>query len=151
MDNEAVTAKSLLHTYMINDGTFAKNYKEVINDFSSWEQREYASKQVLLPENMGEYLGIGETSFCHEVYTILHNKDGRGKKHTIITIVKETKPSNVITVLRQLPEENRLKVSDNNGLVEQYGSHSKGSGQSSYACQRGNQGRMTYKMQEADA
>jgi len=97
---------------MINDGTFAKNYKEVINDFSSWEQREYASKQVLLPENMGEHLGIGETSFCHEVYTILHNKDGHGKKHTIITIVKETKPSNVITVLRQLPEENRLKVSD---------------------------------------
>lgn len=112
MDNEAVTAKSLLHTYMINDGTFAKNYKEVINDFSSWEQREYASKQVLLPENMGEHLGIGETSFCHEVYTILHNKDRHGKKHTIITIVKETKPSNVITVLRQLPEENRLKVSD---------------------------------------
>ena len=61
---------------------------------------------------MGEHLGIDETSFCHEVYTILHNKDGRGKKHTIITIVKETKPSNVITVLRQLPEEDRLKVSD---------------------------------------
>ena len=100
MDNEAVTAKSLSHTYMINDGTFAKNYKEVINDFSSWEQREHASKQVLLPENMGEHLGIGETSFCHEVYTILHNKDRHGKKHTIITIVKETKPSNVIIVLK---------------------------------------------------
>ena len=57
-------------------------------------------------------MGIDETSFCHEVYTILHNKDGHGKKHTIITIVKETKPANVITVLRQLPEENRLKVSD---------------------------------------
>ena len=45
-------------------------------------------------------MGIGETSFCHEVYTILHNKDRHGKKHTIITIVKETKPSNVIIVLK---------------------------------------------------
>ena len=34
----------------------------------------HASGWVLLPENMGVHVGIDESSFCHEVYTILHNK-----------------------------------------------------------------------------
>ena len=112
MDNEPVTAKSLSHTYMIDGGTFEKNYKDVLSDFRSWEQSPHASDWVLLPENMGAHLGIDETSFCHDVYTILHNKDGHGGKHTIIAIVKGTKPSEVIKRLMQLPESIRLKVTD---------------------------------------
>lgn len=112
MDNEPVTAKSLSHTYMIDGGTFEKNYKDVLSDFHTWAQRDHASDWVLLPDNMGCHLGIDETSFRHEVYTILHNKDGRGKKHTIIAIIKGTKPSDVIKVLMSLPEEMRLKVTD---------------------------------------
>lgn len=108
MDNEPVTAKSLSHTYMIDGGTFEKNYKEVLSDFRSWSQGSHASDWVLLPENMGEHLGIDETSFCHEVYTILHNKDGHGRKHTVIAIIKGTKPSEVIKRL-MLPEDIRLK------------------------------------------
>ena len=112
MDNEPVTAKSLSHTYMIDSGTFEKNYKDVLSGFRSWAQGSHASDWVLLPENMGEHLGIDETSFCHEVYTILHNKDGHGKKHTVIAIIKGTKPSEVIKRLMLLPEDIRLKVTD---------------------------------------
>lgn len=112
MDNEPVTAKSLAYTYMIDSGTFEKNYKDVLSDFRSWEQETHASDWVLLAENMGEHLGIDETSFCHEVYTILHNKDGHGRKHTIIAIIKGTKPSEVIKRLMQLPEDSRQKVTD---------------------------------------
>ena len=112
MDNEPVTAKSLSHTYMIDSGTFEKNYKDVLSDFRSWAQGSHASDWVLLPENMGEHLGIDETSFCHEVYTILHNKDGHGRKHAIIAIIKGTKPSEVIKRLMLLPEDIRLKVTD---------------------------------------
>ncbi len=53
-----------------------------------------------------------ETSFCHEVYTILHNKDGHGKKRTVIAMIKGTKPSEVVKVLVSLPEDMRLKVAD---------------------------------------
>lgn len=112
MDNEPVTAKSLSHTYMIDGGTFEKNYKDVLSGFRSWSQGSHASDWVLLPENMGEHLGIDETSFCHEVYTILHNKDGHGRKHTVIAIIKGVKPSEVIKILMQLPESMRLKVID---------------------------------------
>ena len=112
MDNEPVTAKSLSYTYMIDGGTFEKNYKDVLSDFRTWSQRDHASDWVLLPENMGLQVGIDETSFCHEVYTILHNKDGHGRKRTVIAIIKGTKPSDVVKVLMSLPEEKRLKVTD---------------------------------------
>lgn len=112
MDNEPVTAKSLAQTYMIDSGTFEKNYKDVLSGYSSWTQREHASEWMLLPENMGSHLGIDETSFCHEVYTILHNKDGHGKKRSIIAMVKGTKPSDVTKVLMSLPEDTRLNVTD---------------------------------------
>lgn len=112
MDNELVTAKSLSRTCMIDSGTFEKNYKDVLSDFRTWSQRDHASDWVLLPENMGLHLGIDETSFCHEVYTILHNKDGHGRKHSIIAIIKGTKPSEVIKKLMTLSEEMRLKVTD---------------------------------------
>lgn len=112
MDNEPITAKSLSHTYMIDGGTFEKNYKDVLSDFRSWAQRDHASDWVLLPENMGVHLGLDETSFCHEVYTILHNKDGHGGKHTVIAIIKGTKPSEVIKILMSLPEDMRQKVVD---------------------------------------
>ena len=110
MDNEPVTAKSLSYTYMIDGGTFEKNYKDVLSDFRTWAQRGHASDWVLLPENMGIQVGIDETSFCHEVYTILHNKDGHGRKGTVVAIIKGTKPSDVVKVLMSLPEEKRLKV-----------------------------------------
>ena len=112
MDNEPITAKSLSHTYMIDGGTFEKNYKDVLSDFRTWAQRDHASDWVPLSDNMGAHLGIDETSFCHEVYTILHNKDGHGKKHTVIAMIKGTKPSEVVKVLMSLPEDMRLKVAD---------------------------------------
>ena len=112
MDNEPVTAKSLSNTYGINSGTFEKNYKDVLSGFRSWEQLGHVSDWLLLEENMGIHLGIDETSFCHQVYTILHNKDGHGRKGTVVAIVKGTKPSDVIKVLMSLPEDMRLKVTD---------------------------------------
>lgn len=112
MDNEPVTAKSLANTYGINSGTFEKNYKDVLSDFRLWTQVSHASSWLLLEENMGTHLGIDETSFCHQVYTILHNKDGHGKRGTVIAIIKGTKPSDVIKVLMSLPEDIRLKVTD---------------------------------------
>lgn len=112
MGNEPVTAKSLADTCGINRGTFEKNYKDVLSDFRSWSQGGHASSWLLLEENMGTHLGIDETSFCHQVYTILHNKEGHGRRGTVIAIIKGTKPSDVIKVLMSLPEAMRLKVTD---------------------------------------
>ena len=80
MDSEPLTAKSVARTYMIEEGTFTKNYKDVLSSFRQWDQKEHAADWVLLPENLGPHLGIDETSYCSEVYTFLHNKDGRRER-----------------------------------------------------------------------
>ena len=108
MDSEPLTAKSVARTYMIEEGTFTKNYKDVLSGFRQWDQKEHAADWVLLPENLGPHLGIDETSYCGEVYTFLHNKDGHGKKGTIVAIVKGVKPDEVCTALDQLPEQHRI-------------------------------------------
>lgn len=110
MDNETVTAHSIGYTYMINSSTFAKRYKDTLSEYDDWNQKKHAKDWVLLPQNTGTEYGIDETSLQGELYTILHNKDGHGDKGSIVAVVKGTKPSNVIKVLSQLPENERDKV-----------------------------------------
>ena len=95
---------------MINANTFEKAYKETLSGFKTWSQKAHAGNWVLKPENIGSRIGIDETSFCHELYTIVHNKDGHGKKGFIIAIVKGVTPHDVASVLLQIPAEQRLKV-----------------------------------------
>lgn len=110
MDSEPVTAKSLSWTYMVNANTFERAYKDTLSGYSTWEQREHAGQWVLNPENIGPRIGIDETFFRHELYTIVHNKDAHGKKGSIIAIVKGVRPQEVTSVLLQIPEEERKKV-----------------------------------------
>ena len=95
---------------MINSSTFAKRYKDTLSDFETWEQNEHATEWVLLPQNAGKEHGIDETSLQGELYTILHNKEARGRKGAIIAIVKGTNPADVLRVLMQLPEDKREMV-----------------------------------------
>lgn len=110
MDDEPVTAASLGRTYMINANTFERAYKETLSGFSTWEQKDHAEQWVLKPENISPRVGIDETSFCHELYTIVHNKDAHGRKGSIIAIVKGTDPQEVAGVLRGIPAEKRQEV-----------------------------------------
>jgi hypothetical protein len=84
MDNEPVTAKSLSWTYMIQDNTFARAYKDTLSDFPTWVKKENVDDGILIAKNLGPRLGIDESEFGHEVYTILHNKDAHGKKGAIV-------------------------------------------------------------------
>jgi transposase len=110
MDNETITARQIGYTYMINDATFAKRYKDTLSDFETWEQKEHASEWILLPQNVGKEQGIDETSLQGELYTIVHNKDAHGRKGAIIAVVKGTNPADVLRVLMQLPADKREMV-----------------------------------------
>lgn len=110
MDNETVTSQSIGYTYMINGSTFAKRYKDTLSGFTNWDQRGHAADWILLPENVGTEHGIDETSLQGELYTILHNKEGHGRKGSIVAVVKGTNPADVLRILMQLPEEKRRQV-----------------------------------------
>ena len=65
---------------------------------------------MLKPENLGEQNGIDKSSLGDELYSILHNKDGHGKKGSIIAIVKGTKPEVVAKIINKISLESREKV-----------------------------------------
>jgi len=62
---------------------------------------------------MGEYLSIDETSLSQgELYTILTNKDAKGKKGCLVAMIRGTKAEDVIFFLSKLPRSVRLKVKE---------------------------------------
>lgn len=67
----------------------------------------------MFPENIGQHLSIDETSLSQgELYTILTNKKAKGKKGSIVAIVKGTKADKIIEVLDKIPLKERKKVKE---------------------------------------
>jgi len=59
---------------------------------------------MVFPENIGEYLSIDELALSQgELYTFLTNKNGKGKKGTLVAMVKGTLSSDIIEVLENYP------------------------------------------------
>jgi transposase len=68
---------------------------------------------MLFLENMGEYLSIDEVSLSQgELYTFVTNKNGRGKKGTLVASIKGTLSKDIITVLEKLPLDARKRVKE---------------------------------------
>ena len=84
-----------------------------MSDFTTWIQKEHAQDWLLYGKNLGKYLSLDETSLSNgELYTILTNKESRGKKGAIIAIVKGTKAMDVIAVINKIPESRRNMVKE---------------------------------------
>lgn len=62
---------------------------------------------------MGSHLSIDETSLSlGELYTVVTNKDAKGKKGTIVAIMSGTKSENLIPILHKIPSRLRNKVKE---------------------------------------
>ncbi|TYB80397.1 transposase [Bizionia saleffrena] len=76
---------------------------------------------MLFLKKIGCYLSINETAFFNvDLYTILTNKDAKGNKRAIISMVKGTMADVVIKTLHKMPLKQRKKVMDmvaNMGLI----------------------------------
>ena len=112
MDTLPLTAASLARFFHIKGSEVERYYKHHLSDFPTWKQKSHAADWILLAENIGERCSIDETSLCNEVYTILSNKDGHGRKGSIIAMVKGTKAAVVSAILRQIPLAEREKVTE---------------------------------------
>ena len=68
---------------------------------------------MLFSENIGEYLSIDEVSLSQgELYTFVTNKNGRGKKGTLVASIKGTLSKDIIEVLEKLPLSSRKLVKE---------------------------------------
>ena len=67
-----------------------QQYIAFLSDYFEWNQKEHASDWLLFPENIGPYLSIDETSLSQgELYTIVTNKQAKGRKGALVAILKE--------------------------------------------------------------
>ncbi len=113
MDNYPVSSNSLEKFYHINGDQLGQQYKEHLSDYTTWDQKDHARQWLLFPHNIGSSLSIDETSLSNgELYTILTNKQGQGKKGTLIAMVEGTDAESVIEVLNRIPENARQSVQE---------------------------------------
>lgn len=90
-----------------------RHYKKKISGFKDWEQLNHSEDYLIYPENIGENLSIDELSFSKgELYTFVTNKNGRGKKRTLVAIIKGTKSQDIINILNKIALEKRKLVKE---------------------------------------
>jgi len=84
-----------------------------LSNFYEWDQKDHSADWLLFPQNIGPYLSIDETSLSQgELYTILTNKEAKGKKGAIVAILKGVDADKIIPVLSTIKETKRFKVKE---------------------------------------
>lgn len=92
---------------------FEQQYKEYLSGFNEWEQKDHAERWMLFPDNIGSKLSIDEVEVTNgELYTVLTNKAGHGKKGTLVGMCEGTKAAEIAPILSQIPLKKRLGVSE---------------------------------------
>ncbi len=90
-----------------------RQYKDSLSDFNSWSQKKHATEWLLFSKNLGTHLSLDETAFSNgDLYTIITNKDAKGKKGAIVAMVKGTRAEVVIKILHKTPLKQRNKVKE---------------------------------------
>lgn len=97
--------------YQLDGKLLEQQYASHLSGFPEWDQLEHAQDWILFQENLGPYLSIDETSLSQgELYTVVTNKEAKGKKGALVAMVKGTESEKVIRVLAKIPETKRKKV-----------------------------------------
>jgi len=92
--------------------TLQKQYKDYLSNFREWEEG-FIPDMLIYPENFGPRMSIDETSLQNgELYTILTNKDAKGKKGVLAALIKGTKASAVTDALRTVPVKTRMQTEE---------------------------------------
>jgi transposase len=113
LDTFPISANSLEKHYHIDGNRFGQQYKEHLSDFKSWDQKDHAKDWILFPDNIGPFLSIDETALTNgELYTIITNKAGKGRKGTLVAMVEGTGSDRIIKVLNMIKEKARKKVKE---------------------------------------
>jgi transposase len=113
LDSYPITARSLERFCHIDGDQLERQYKEHLSDFKTWKPLSHAHEWLLFPENIGPRLSIDETSMSNgDLYTIITNKEGKGRGGSLFAIVYGTKSEDIIKVVEQIPEEVLAQVKE---------------------------------------
>ena len=116
MDRYPITGRSLEWFFDIDGDLFERQYKRNLSGYRQWKDTPeglHAGQWRVFPQNIGPHLSIDETSLSRgELYTIVTNKEARGRKQSIVAIVLGTDSDMVLRALRQIKSELRNKVKE---------------------------------------
>jgi len=91
LDTYPIHSHSLEKFYYIDGEQLGRQYKEHLSDYRIWDQKDHADKWLIFPDNIGSHISIDETSVSNgELYTIVTNKAGKGRKGCLIAIIEGT-------------------------------------------------------------
>ena len=111
IDTKANDCHTIGFFFGVNGKKLQRQYKKYLSNFSTWEQGEHANTWLIFPENMGQYLSIDEVNLSMgELYTVVTNKEAKGKKGAIVAIVAGTKSETVINHLQRISSYKRNQV-----------------------------------------
>lgn len=98
---------------MVNPATLARHYKNHSSGYADWPAKAHADRWLVFPENTGPRLGIDEVSLSNgELWTMLTNKDGKGRRGTLVAAVRGTRIRDIVQVVRRIPAERREQVEE---------------------------------------
>ena len=76
-------------------------------------QLTHVTDWVLFEENLSEYISIDETCLSQgELYTVVTNTLAKGKKGTLVAMIKGTDSEYVSSILNKITESKRNKVKE---------------------------------------
>ncbi len=97
--------------YRLDPKQLEAQYKNHPRGFRKWDQLFHAQDWILFEHNIGPFVGLHETSLSSgELYTVLINKQAKGRKGSIIAMIKGTNAEQVERILLQLSRKRRFQV-----------------------------------------
>lgn len=84
-----------------------------MSNFHSWDQLKHSQDWILFEKNVGPRLSIDETCLSNsELYTVVTNKDAKGRKGALVAMIKGTNSEYVKSILEKIPQSKRNRVKE---------------------------------------
>jgi transposase len=113
LDTRPVSIKSVGEYFGVNGKLLEQQYRDYLSDFLTWDQLSHANDWILFPDNIGSTLSIDETALSQgELYTILTNKEAKGKKGALVAMIRGTNSDTIKKILEKIPAKKRKFVKE---------------------------------------
>jgi len=99
--------------FKVSGKLLEEQYRDYLSNFHEWDQLEHACDWILFPDNISQYISIDETSLSDgELYTVVTNKEAKGRKGALMAIIKGTNSDYVRKILEKIPLRKREMVKE---------------------------------------
>lgn len=75
-----------------------------MSEYTTWKEKSHCEDWLIFPDNIGKQLSIDEVSLSNgELYTIVTNKEARGKNGALVAMSRGTKYEEIRDILLKIP------------------------------------------------